>query len=338
MSNPEIRTPLLMGIWGSAFCATLAHYYKEIRPLVKGLTGFGGLDQMMQENQDDLGKVHPITPAQIPNYVKGMSERLPQTCPKSVHTAQAIQLMDAGMSNNLPIYPLLRPGRNVDMIICFDSSADIKQENWLRVADGYARQRNIRGWPIGTGWPDSGDDDTRKTMKALDEASSATAKKAQGKAAQSDKYHQRKKTAEDSTAAEGESRAIPSTKDLSYCNIWVGSTQERLAKDKPPKSKLVEDDFTLMSSEGAGIAVIYFPFLANPAVEGVDPEKSDYMSTWNFVYTPDQVEKVVDLARANFDAGERQVKRAIRAVYERKKRLREDRERRESQHEAWWQF
>jgi len=26
--QPEIRIPLLMGIWGSAFCATLAHYYK----------------------------------------------------------------------------------------------------------------------------------------------------------------------------------------------------------------------------------------------------------------------------------------------------------------------
>lgn len=28
LGQPEIRTPLLMGIWGSAFCATLAHYYK----------------------------------------------------------------------------------------------------------------------------------------------------------------------------------------------------------------------------------------------------------------------------------------------------------------------
>ena len=27
-SQPEVKVPLLMGIWGSAFCATLAHYYK----------------------------------------------------------------------------------------------------------------------------------------------------------------------------------------------------------------------------------------------------------------------------------------------------------------------
>ena len=30
--QPEVKVPLLMGIWGSAFCATLAHYYKG-RPL-----------------------------------------------------------------------------------------------------------------------------------------------------------------------------------------------------------------------------------------------------------------------------------------------------------------
>ena len=30
VSQPEVKVPLLMGIWGSAFCATLAHYYKGI--------------------------------------------------------------------------------------------------------------------------------------------------------------------------------------------------------------------------------------------------------------------------------------------------------------------
>ena len=30
LSQPEIRLPFLMGIWGSAFCATLSHYYKGL--------------------------------------------------------------------------------------------------------------------------------------------------------------------------------------------------------------------------------------------------------------------------------------------------------------------
>jgi cytosolic phospholipase A2 len=131
---PELRVPLLMGIWGSAFCATLSHYYREIRPVMKGLAGFAGIDQMIAERDDELIKVHPIDPAAIPNFALGMEEILPASCPKSIFKAINLQLMDAGMSNNLPIYPLLRPGRDVDIMICFDQSADCKSDNWLKVS------------------------------------------------------------------------------------------------------------------------------------------------------------------------------------------------------------
>ena len=77
----------------------------------------------------------------------------------------------------------------------------------------------------------------------------------------------------------------------------------------------------------AGIAVIYFPFVANPSkVPGIDPATSDFMSTWNFIYTPDNVEKVIQLSKANFDEGKEQTRRVVRAVYERKKMMRLERE------------
>jgi phospholipase A2 len=77
----------------------------------------------------------------------------------------------------------------------------------------------------------------------------------------------------------------------------------------------------------AGIAVIYFPFMANPAkVPDVDPATSDFMSTWNFIYTPDNVEKVIALSRANFEEGREQTRSVIRAVYERKRKMRLERE------------
>ena len=82
--------------------------------------------------------------------------------------------MDAGMSNNLPIYPLIRPGRDVDIIVAFDASADIKQENWLSVVDGYARQRGIKGWPIGAGWPPN-TEPLEQTEKVLREPEGITA-------------------------------------------------------------------------------------------------------------------------------------------------------------------
>ncbi|KAJ3282178.1 hypothetical protein HK104_011057, partial [Borealophlyctis nickersoniae] len=41
--------------------------------------------------------------------------------------SERIQLIDAGVDNNLPLYPFTRPGRDVDIIIIFDSSADVER-------------------------------------------------------------------------------------------------------------------------------------------------------------------------------------------------------------------
>ncbi|KUJ16789.1 putative cytosolic phospholipase A2 zeta [Mollisia scopiformis] len=309
---PELRLPLLLGVFGSAFCATLSHYYREVRPLVKGLVGFGGIDDLIEGRNDDLSKVHPIVPASIPNFAYKMQDRLPETAPESIHKNTHLQLMDAGMSNNLPIYPLLRPGRDVDILIAFDASADIKTDNWLSVADGYARQRGIKGWPIGVGWPKQSDT-AEKTAGQLDEAQASTAAEADSKLEEA-KADQASNSQDDDDSG-----------DLGYCTVWVGTTQERASSTENVKSKAVKEDWQLMQPD-AGIAVVYFPFLSNPKVEGVDPMTSDYMSTWNFVYTPEDIDNVVALARANYEEGREQTRRCVRAVYERKRKKREERE------------
>ena len=319
--SPQLKMPFLMGMWGSAFCATLSHYYQEIKPVVKGLIGFGGVDRLIEDRNEDLIKVHPIEPATIPNYVLGMKDQLPETCPESIHRSDQLQLMDAGMSNNLPIYPLLRPGRDVDIVIAFDASADIKTGNWLSVADGYARQRGIKGWPIGTGWPTSSTD-TTVTVEKLEAAQASSAQEAADKVAEAkDEQQGHSQPTKDSPPS--------SSSELGYCTVWVGTTEERTSTDEPPPSKKVEADWELMEPH-AGITVIYYPFLPNPkagvGVEDIDPNTSDFMSTWNFVYTPDQVDQVIALARANFDEGKDQTKATVRAVYERKKKIRLQRE------------
>lgn len=326
LALPELHIPLMLGIWGSAFCATLSHYYREIRPVMKTLVGFGGLDAMIAEKDEDLIKVHPIDPAAIPNFALGMKDQLPASCPESIFTASHLQLMDAGMSNNLPIYPLLRPGRDVDILIAFDASADVKTDNWLRVADGYARQRGIKGWPLGTGWPTE-DQTPKESASDLEAAQVSTDTEASAKLAQAAKQGTQTPNPPPTTTTTTTAPKSINKNDLGFCNVWVGTTEERSSNHEPPFSKLVQDDWQLMHPN-AGITVIYFPFLKNPKVDGVDPTTSDFMSTWNFVYTPEQIDKVVALARANFDEGAAQTKRAVRAVYERKKagRVRAERE------------
>jgi phospholipase A2 len=343
-----------MGVWGSAFCATLSHYYKEIRPLVKGLAGFSGVDSLIQGKNSDLIRVHPIDPAGIPNYVMGMKDQLPDSCPESIFRNDHLRLMDAGMSNNLPIYPLIRPGRDVDVIIAFDASADIKQENWLSVVDGYAKQRGIKGWPVGAGWPKA-NASLEDAENALREPQNITDNQANAKL--------NKAKSNDSNNSPSDQKPSDST-DLGYCNVWVGTTEERTSNDEPPPSKRLfdplhsedhsESDFHLMRPD-AGIAVVYFPLLPNPDApdlppkpqirpraasqsmrqdvsntkdpeeplapkpNSIDPDVDDFLSTWNFIYTPEQIDSVVGLARANFSQGEEQTRRVVRAVYERKK-------------------
>ncbi|KAK4126211.1 FabD/lysophospholipase-like protein [Parathielavia appendiculata] len=334
---PEIRMPLLLGIWGSAFCATLSHYYREIRPVIKSL--HQSLDELIWGHNKDLSKVHPIEPANIPNFVHGMYGQLPETVPQAVYDNEYIQLMDAGMSNNLPIYPLLRPGRDVDIIMAFDASADIKTDNWLSVAEGYARQRKIKGWPVGIGWPKPAGTPSQAAVE-LEQAEVHSAVEAEGRINKA-KTDQAARHAEPSPAQTAKKpgdqpikpesqRQTEAAAELGYCTVWVGTTQERSSDPPPPP---VDDTSTwrLMDPD-AGITVIYLPFLANEkAVPGVDVAVSDYMSTWNFVYTPQQIDEVVALARANYAEGRERIRATVRAVYERKKKRRLKRERREEE-------
>ncbi|KAK0388655.1 hypothetical protein NLU13_4898 [Sarocladium strictum] len=330
---PELRMPLLMGIFGSAFCATLSHYWREVKPLVKGMAVFGKVDDLIAGRNEDLEKVHPIDPASIPNFCYGMHGKLPKTTPKSIYDSEYIQLMDAGMSNNIPIYPLLRPGRDVDVVLAFDSSADVKTDNWLAVADGYCRQRGIKGWPVGIGWPQD-TESAKQVGKELEKAQAETNVDAdkrlqEAKQEQAMAREKAKQQGEDVKTDKDDSKYDPgNTKagDLGYCTVWVGTTQQR-ASEPPPPSKAITDDthWQLMEPE-AGIAIVYLPFLANEKVPGISPGTTDYLSTWNFIYTPEQVDKIVQLAKANYDEGKAQVKATVRAVYERKKKLRLERE------------
>ncbi|KIW93506.1 uncharacterized protein Z519_06111 [Cladophialophora bantiana CBS 173.52] len=339
---PEIRQSLLLGIWGSAFCATLAHYYKEIKPALIGMVGFEGVNLLVEEKNEDLIKIHPIDPATIPNFVYGMEGQLPPTCPDSVFKNDHLQLMDAGMSNNLPIYPLLRPGRDVDVLIAFDASADIQKENWLSVVDGYAKQRGIKGWPVGAGWPKKSSK-PQENAKALEQAQATSPQEAATKlAAAREEDRENKAAKKDNTPESPTTGSDPdAASTLGPCTVWVGSTAERSSDEEPPPSKSLNWDagdregsasFHLMQPD-AGIAVIYFPLLPHPDVPNVDPDKSDFMSTWNFIYTPDQVDSVVELARRNFGEGEERVRSTVRAVYERKKKARMEKEGRKTTRE-----
>jgi len=184
------------------------------------------------------------------------------------------------MSNNLGCYPLLRKGRNVDILIAFDSSAEIQTYNWIGHAEGCAKQKKITGWPVSIGWPRETDIHPEEQLDNAQAMSEEDAKGRLEQAQEADKATGAIQNMQDKM--EGSAR----TKGLGYCTVWVGTKQEKTTEESPPPSKEVKEEWELMRPD-AGITVIYFPLIPNEKVAGVDPETSSYLSTWNFEVCPD---------------------------------------------------
>ncbi|KAK9372435.1 acyl transferase/acyl hydrolase/lysophospholipase [Lipomyces chichibuensis] len=323
---PELNLTLLLGTFGSAFCATLSHFYKEIRPALPDISISQSLDKIIKENDDNLKGVHPIAPAGIPNYLLGLKSYLPPSCPESIHTEKDINLMDAGMDNNLALYPLLRPEREVDMILAFDSSADIPDVPWLELTAGYTKRRGILGWPVEAGWPKG--EDMEKDLEKMEESEEVDSTRDALDKVQKEKDKDRRKKLSRSQGKQIRGPADAAAKSLGPVTIWTGSIEEkstdRAELHLADEENTIDEEYKLRSPN-AGITVVYCPLIPNKKIPGVDPDTSPYMSTWNFIYTSEDVDNVISLAQANFSDGEARIRRAVRLIYERKKQQRLDR-------------
>jgi phospholipase A2 len=221
----------------------------------------------------------------------------------------------------------------VDVVVAFDASADVKTDNWLSVVDGYTQQRGIKGWPVGIGWPKPGES-VSQVSKELESAEAQSTREAEDKLSEAKREQEalRKEAiqqGEEVKSGKGPSKFVPGNQeagDLGYCTVWVGTTQQRTSDAPPPTKAITDSDSWKLMEPDAGITVIYLPFVSNPKAPGISPGTSDYLSTWNFCYTADQIDQVVQLARANYDEGREQIRSTVRAVYERKKKLREEAE------------
>lgn len=149
------------------------------------------------------------------------------------------------MSNNLACYPLLRRGRNVDILLAFDSSADIQTANWLGFAEGYAKQRKVQGWPVSIGWPKEEDSDSTilEELEGAQAHSTSEAKEKLEEAQREDEEAEASKSPATKTEEERKKSA------LGYCTVWVGSKEERSTDEEPPPSKAVEEDWELMDPD-----------------------------------------------------------------------------------------
>lgn len=148
--NPEPSLGYFLGIFGSAYEINL----KEIDDLVKKLSisnkckenELKGLRNYLTKYLDlartsivssYFGKIR-ISPAKIYNFMYHLDKT---EIPNNIKSKQFINLIDAGIDLNIPISPLLRKERKVDVIIICDASKHIS--HLLKKTSDYVKSNNI---------------------------------------------------------------------------------------------------------------------------------------------------------------------------------------------------
>ncbi|TPX62538.1 hypothetical protein PhCBS80983_g00278 [Powellomyces hirtus] len=129
---PEQSFGILLGTFGSAFTATVAHIWNEVSEIIPKTVRDRVLPLL-----EDISQLHPLSPITFPNIVYKMDEFGEKS------EVEDIALMDSGMDNNIPFAPLLRTERKVDVIIALNASMDIGIDPWLRRAEAYAKQQKV---------------------------------------------------------------------------------------------------------------------------------------------------------------------------------------------------
>jgi hypothetical protein len=130
---PALPLGFCMGIWGSAISVSFEEFYNLILDSLEPKAVFAALKFLAQETT--IGDIR-IFPAIIRNYTYKMKD-----LPRSEKERNTV--VDAGISINLPLPPLLNIDRNVDIIIMMDASADVLGAQQLRFAERYAADHNL---------------------------------------------------------------------------------------------------------------------------------------------------------------------------------------------------
>ncbi|KAL5631524.1 hypothetical protein ACGC1H_007143 [Rhizoctonia solani] len=362
--RPEISLTLLSGIFGSAFCASLQHYFLEVRPLLRDLPLpiFNWLDNVLVENEKEFDVIHPVSPTGLPNFVKGLEDQLRYGSPDAITEAETLRFMDAGAELNIPYYPLLR--RGVDCIIALDASAD-SQDLWFTRAEEYAARRGLQTWPKGARWPKvlqpaAEDSDTPAQNQVSDSDSRTNQEIASTKESDVVEQADHQKAAEapmgnvplatEDTASDhdrGQDTTVPVTKDRdigslrkltnalnqpdeetkpSSAYVWIGSSTDNGSSrvDNLEEEALASRD---------GIGIVYMPLIPNEEAQrryGGGLWHPLDVSTWRFELQCEETDKLLTTAEMNFKDGHQKIARVLKVMWMRKRNARLEKE-----HQKW---
>lgn len=222
------------------------------------------------------------------------------------------------MDNNCPTYVLLHPGRGVDVIINMDASSDVLNDAFQERVDQIGSRRGMKytrrdtepsaestetpttentvtGEPVGPG---------QKILQPADDVS--------------------KDVQDGSFNAEEAPSASPPENPYQgrYAQIYDGAPCERPAMVVDSYGRTVTNPPAPTVDRPS--TMVYMPLLPNDAaVRDFNPSTAKFSGSYNLVWTPDQVDILVTLSRANVVAGEEALKMALYEAWQRRKTARE---------------
>ena len=136
--NPPQSLSFCMGIWGSAISANLKEIIELYKEKIQSTFITHSLISLVQE-------IPSITEGRVASaYVYNWNYHT--TLPFSQH--EYIRLLDAGIDCNIPLVPLLREERKIDIIIILDATDGVKDAPELRKAEAYAQLHHLPFPPI----------------------------------------------------------------------------------------------------------------------------------------------------------------------------------------------
>ncbi|CAD6945196.1 unnamed protein product [Tilletia controversa] len=271
-----------------------------------------------------------------------------------------IKLMDSGLSNNLPSHVLMHPGRNVDIIIAFDASSDVQKGAAIQRIHEFGRDRGLR-FRLRSD-PSEDAQESRSAVNGAsshqagaDSSSPSTSevKITSGQNRSEVRSHSphlapngRARSEGSRTMINGESARnlrqkeeegteVPDVAEQirakfegKYAQVLDG-WRVRSPSDPLLATQTLDDDWVDIEEEEAMFArdpdvrMIYCPLLPSARIPDFDPSTSAFSTSYNLVWTPDQVETLAQCSKFNVeDYVIDVVRQTVREVYESKKRRR----------------
>lgn len=132
--DPEQSLGFLMGIWGSAFTLNAREMYEQAKDSIGDPLIRAALNNSTRNNEN-IGGLR-FSPAVVWNFSSGVAT-------SQRRNAKDITLIDAGLDYNLPVPPLMRPSRDIDIIIMLDASKGLRQSNQMALVVAYMQSRGI---------------------------------------------------------------------------------------------------------------------------------------------------------------------------------------------------